>query len=34
MIGMTIFRVQNDQIAELWDVWDEAGLMKQLGASA
>jgi predicted ester cyclase len=34
MIGMTIFRVQNDQIAELWDVWDEAGLMKQLGAPA
>ncbi len=33
MIGMTIFRVQNGQIVELWDVWDEAGLMKQLGAS-
>ncbi|HLM80346.1 MAG TPA: ester cyclase [Terriglobales bacterium] len=33
MIGMTIFRVENGQIAELWDVWDEAGLMKQLGAS-
>ena len=33
MIGITIFRVQNGQIAELWDVWDEAGLMKQLGAT-
>ena len=34
MIGMTIFRVQDGQIGELWDVWDEAGLMKQLGAAA
>ena len=33
LIGMTIFRVQNGQVAELWDVWDEAGLMKQLGAA-
>ena len=33
MIGMTIFRVENGQVTELWDVWDEAGLMKQLGAS-
>ncbi|HXY78336.1 MAG TPA: ester cyclase [Candidatus Acidoferrales bacterium] len=33
MIGITIFRVENGQVAELWDVWDEAGLMKQLGAS-
>jgi predicted ester cyclase len=30
IIGMTIFRVENDQIAELWDVWDEAGLLRQL----
>jgi steroid delta-isomerase-like uncharacterized protein len=34
MIGITIFRVENGQIAELWDVWDEAGLMKQLGAAS
>ena len=33
MMGMTIFRVENGQVAELWDVWDEAGLMKQLGAA-
>jgi predicted ester cyclase len=33
MIGTTIFRVQNGQITELWDIWDEAGLMKQLGAA-
>ncbi len=33
MIGITIFRVENGRVAELWDVWDEAGLMKQLGAS-
>ncbi len=30
MIGVTIFRVENGQVAELWDVWDEAGLMRQL----
>ena len=33
MIGITIFRVENGQVAELWDVLDEAGLMKQLGAA-
>lgn len=33
MIGITIFRVENDQVAELWDVWDQAGLMQQLGAA-
>jgi steroid delta-isomerase-like uncharacterized protein len=33
MIGITIFRVENGQVAELWDVWDEAGLMKQLGVA-
>jgi|ERR1700722_18248044 len=32
LIGITIFRIENGQVAELWDVWDEAGLMKQLGA--
>ena len=31
MLGMTMFRVENGQVAELWDVWDESGLMKQLG---
>ena len=31
LIGITFFRVKNGQVAELWDVWDEAGLMKQLG---
>jgi steroid delta-isomerase-like uncharacterized protein len=30
MIGITIFRVADGQIAELWDVWDQAGLMQQL----
>ena len=33
MIGITFFRVENGQVAELWDVWDESGLMKQLGAA-
>ena len=33
MIGMTIFLIENGEVAELWDVWDEAGLMKQLGAA-
>ena len=33
IIGMTIFRVENDQIVELWDVWDEAGLLRQLEAT-
>jgi predicted ester cyclase len=32
MIGITIFRIENGQIAELWDVWDQAGLMGQLNA--
>ena len=30
MIGITIFHVVDGQIAELWDLWDQAGLMKQL----
>jgi steroid delta-isomerase-like uncharacterized protein len=30
IIGMTIFRIEHGQIAELWDVWDEAGLVRQL----
>ena len=32
MIGITIFRVVNGRIAELWDVWDQAGMMAQLTA--
>jgi steroid delta-isomerase-like uncharacterized protein len=32
IIGLTIFRVEDGQIAELWDVWDEAGLIRQLEA--
>ena len=30
MIGITIFHVKDGKIAELWDVWDQAGLMAQL----
>ena len=30
MLGITIFRVQNGKIANLWDVWDQNGLMQQL----
>ena len=30
MMGITIFRVENGQIAELWDMWDQAGLTAQL----
>jgi steroid delta-isomerase-like uncharacterized protein len=32
MIGITIFRIEDGQIAELWDVWDQAGMMAQLNA--
>jgi steroid delta-isomerase-like uncharacterized protein len=32
VIGITIFRVEDGQIQELWDVWDEAGLVRQLEA--
>jgi steroid delta-isomerase-like uncharacterized protein len=32
MIGITIFRIENDQIAELWDVWDQGGMMAQLNS--
>ena len=32
MIGITIFRVVDGRIAELWDVWDQAGMMAQLTA--
>lgn len=34
MLGMTIFRVSSGQVVELWDVWDQAGLMQQLGSPA
>jgi len=30
MIGITIFHVKDGKIAELWDVWDQAGFMKKL----
>ncbi len=30
MMGITIFRIENGQIAELWDMWDQAGLTAQL----
>jgi steroid delta-isomerase-like uncharacterized protein len=32
MLGITIFRIADGQIAELWNVWDQAGLMQQLNA--
>jgi steroid delta-isomerase-like uncharacterized protein len=30
MLGMTIFRVRDGKIAELWNIWDQNGLMQQL----
>jgi steroid delta-isomerase-like uncharacterized protein len=30
MLGITIFRVENGKIAELWNIWDQNGLMQQL----
>jgi steroid delta-isomerase-like uncharacterized protein len=30
MLGITIFRIEDGQIAELWDLWDQAGLTAQL----
>jgi len=33
MLGITIFRVENGKIAELWDVWDQHGMMQQLTGS-
>ena len=32
MLGMTIFRIEDGQVAELWDVWDQHGMMEQLTA--
>lgn len=33
-LGMTISCVSSGQVVELWDVWDRARLMQQLGSSA
>jgi steroid delta-isomerase-like uncharacterized protein len=30
MIGMTLFLVEDGQIVELWDLWDQANLTAQL----
>lgn len=30
--GMDIFRIVNNQLAELWLSWDQLGMMQQLGA--
>ena len=30
MLGITIFRIREGKIANLWDVWDQNGLMQQL----
>lgn len=30
ILGITIFRIRGNKIAELWDVWDQNGLMQQL----
>ncbi len=32
MLGITIFRIRDGRIANLWDVWDQNGLMQQLNA--
>ncbi len=32
MLGITIFRIEDGKIAELWDVYDEKGMMDQLTA--
>lgn len=32
MIGMTMFRVVDGRISELWNIWDVAGLLRQLQA--
>ncbi len=32
MLGITIFRIRDGKIANLWDVWDQNGLMQQLKA--
>jgi steroid delta-isomerase-like uncharacterized protein len=33
-VGITIFRIQNGQIVELWNVWDQHGLVEQLTAAS
>ncbi len=30
MLGITIFLIRDGKIGELWDVWDQNGLMQQL----
>jgi predicted ester cyclase len=30
--GMTIARIRDKQIVEGWDNWDQAGMLKQIGA--
>jgi steroid delta-isomerase-like uncharacterized protein len=30
MLGITIFYIRDGKIANLWDVWDQNGLMQQL----
>jgi steroid delta-isomerase-like uncharacterized protein len=32
MLGITIFRIRDGKIVNLWDVWDQNGLMQQLKA--
>jgi steroid delta-isomerase-like uncharacterized protein len=32
VLGVWIFRVQQNRIVESWDVWDTLGMMQQLGA--
>ncbi len=34
MLGITIFRIRDGRIANLWDVWDQNGLMQQLQSPA
>ncbi len=34
MLGITIFRIRDGRIANLWDVWDQNGLMQQLQSQA
>lgn len=29
-VGITIFRIEDGRVAELWNVWDQHGLMEQL----
>ena len=31
--GLTIFRIENDRIAEAWTQWDTLGLLQQIGVA-